>query len=91
MLTLLLALSLVSPQTGKPWVPADTMADQQDCGIDGHRHALKLEGKGGYLVIKEKGQPNIVMDGQCHTNDTDSVMKEHGPVLPVPKLKKAPN
>lgn len=84
---LLLALALTnSPAKGnQPWVPADTDMADQDCGIDGHRHSLNLDEHGHYVVNKEKGEPDIVFDGQCHDNSTERLLKDSDrKVLPVP-------
>jgi len=61
------------------WVSADT--GDQSCGLDAHRHVLKLDENGNYMVNHEKDEPDIVFDGLCHDNTTEKVRK----VLPVPK------
>jgi hypothetical protein len=67
------------------WMPADTDADNQTCGMDGHRHSLiLLDGKP--KVEKEKHEPDIVFDGKCHGEDEKVIPEnEDRKVLPVPK------
>jgi hypothetical protein len=93
MLPFVLALALLNPQ---PWVPAE---NGEGCGPTAHRHSLDLKENGQFVVNKQKGELDIVFDGECHNNDTEVVCKPTNTsqgvstcqdskrkVLPVPKF-----
>jgi hypothetical protein len=52
------------------WVPAE---NGQGCGPTAHRHALDLKENGKFVVNHQKGEPDIVFDGECHDNDKEFV------------------
>lgn len=91
-LSLLLALTLTAlpSDSSGPWVPADTDASNQTCGIDAHRHVYFTDKYGRYTVNREKGEPDIIFDGKCHDNDDEHVVipKDERKILPVPKKEK---
>ena len=81
---LLLALMQTPAPQVTPWVPAET--GTQDCGMDAHRHAYDVDEHHHIKVNREKGEPDIVFDGKCHSDDgTERVVGEPRKVLPVPK------
>lgn len=64
---------------------------EQGCGMDLHRHALDFDEKGHYVVNKQKGEPDIVFDGECHDEqehackeEADGTLNCHGRKLPKP-------
>ncbi len=85
---------MISTTTPPPAIhsPATSQGGVQDdmpmsCK-EGHRHALVLNPDGSYVVHSypgEKNQPDIVMDGLCHSDDESDAPIETRRVLPVPK------
>lgn len=85
MLILMLALIQNNPIVGT-WVPANT--GEQICGMDAHSHQLSLDDNGNYIVDHQKGEPDIVFDGKCHSNSDESIVNDPDrKVLPKPKSK----
>lgn len=82
-LVLLALVFQTAPSVDKPWVPAET--GTQDCGMDAHRHAYDVDEHHHIKVNREKGEPDIVFDGLCHSDDgTERVIDPERKVLPVP-------
>jgi hypothetical protein len=52
------------------WVPAE---NGQGCGPTAHRHAMDLKENGKFVVNHQKGEFDIVFDGECHDNDKEFV------------------
>lgn len=73
----------------EPWVPDMTEQENQTCGPDAHEHTYFLDKNGQFEVEREKGEPDIVFDGQCHDNNDEHriVPPSERKILPVPKLK----
>jgi hypothetical protein len=68
LITLLLTLAFMQ---STPWKPVDM--GTQDCGPTAHRHAMDLKENGKFVVNHQKGEFDIVFDGECHDNDKEFV------------------